>query len=59
MLKIHRKTPVETGRKLNVHNVQDVFWTYYVRSIYVLFLRGYLCQMSLLNYVGYVDDVGA
>ena len=30
---------VDTGRKLNV---QDVFWTSYVRSIYVLCLRGLL-----------------
>ena len=33
--------PVDTGRKLNVHKtVLDVFWTSYVRSIYVLSLRG-------------------
>ena len=30
--------PVDTGRKLNV--VLDVFWRSYVRSIYVLCLRG-------------------
>ena len=28
--------PVDTGRKLNVHN--NVFWTSYVRSIYVVCL---------------------
>ena len=40
--------PVDTGRKLNVHktfrrrpeDVLDVFWTSYVRSIYVLCLLG-------------------
>ena len=35
--------PVDTGRKLNVlrrsEDVQDVFWTSYVRSIYVLYQR--------------------
>ena len=30
---------IPVGRKLNV---QDVFWTSYVRSIYVLWLRGLL-----------------
>ena len=36
--------PVDTGRKLNVHKTfrrrLDVFWTSYVRSIYVLCLLG-------------------
>ena len=38
-------TPVDTGRKLNVHktseDVLDVFGTSYVRSIYVLCLLGH------------------
>ena len=42
---MHYQTyPADTGRKLNVHKTfnlrQDVFWTSYVRSIYVLCLRG-------------------
>ena len=36
--------PVDTGRKLNV---LDVFWTSYVRSVYVLCLRGLVVDSSL------------
>ena len=41
---IHVNSLVDTGRKLNVHksseDVLEVFWTCYVRSIYVLCLLG-------------------
>ena len=44
---IQLKAPVDTGRKLNVHktDVEDVLWTSYVRSIYVLCLRGLLQRL--------------
>ena len=31
------------------HDVQDIFWTSYVRSIYVLCLRGYIKYFQLLK----------
>ena len=56
-LSVIDNSPVDTGRKLNLHktfrdvqdvfwtwDVQDVFWTSYVRSIYVLFLRRMIYQ---------------
>ena len=43
MHKAHKVNPVDTGRKFNLRRSEDVlnvFWTSYVRSIYVLCLRG-------------------
>ena len=43
-------SPVDTGRKLNVHktfrDVLSVFWTSFVHSIYVLCLRGLECSKT-------------
>ena len=43
---------VDTGRKLNVHKMfrrrPDVFWTFYVRSIYVLCVGGILVVILFL-----------
>ena len=44
----HHYHPVDTGRKLNV---LDVFWTSYVRSIYVLCLLAIICRFR--NYFFY------
>ena len=47
LLKIKKNFSVDTGPKLSVYirrseDVLDVFWTSYVRSIYVLCLRGFM-----------------
>ena len=48
--------PEDTWRKVNVYMTfrsgQDVFWTSYVRLVYVLCLRGWLnqCKMNLCNF---------
>ena len=46
--------PADTESKLNVHktsrNVQDVFWTSYVRPIYALCLRGKIANVCCNTY---------
>ena len=41
------KFPVDIGSKLNVQKTRDVFWTSYVRSIYVLRLLGYHFNLKI------------
>ena len=41
--------PIDTGRRLNVHKVH-VFWTSYVRSMYVLCLRGSSSKLHSWSY---------
>ena len=55
--------PVDTGRKLNdirySEDVSDVFWTSYVRSIYVLCLLGYLVhtEFSITNKIIFLFQI--
>ena len=54
--------PEDTWRKLNVHMTfrsgQDVFWTSYVRLVYVLCLRGWLNQCKMIFEKHFKDSHG-